>query len=437
MMDELNQDLGAWSDYQIKEVPCRDDGQSRNRKNRSGDKVVSVKALIGPGGSLCVLPSLYLRNLSIGENRVEDSNTAAYAILAYYRFLHDDGRKFDDLTPVPQDGPLFAFRYFLCEHLKSIDAEGNVFGSFTTSTIKSYLGQISLYYEWLVNEELIEVSDEKRPLSYEWGTRNIGTNDQLLAHVYRRGEIKFKKRDLTQSLPREQLPADHDAVNPLSDDSLIRFREETKKLPNAHRLAYELQIQCGLRASETVSFSSHHIVRPDERKSYKCRIGPDIDGCKTKGRKIRTIKIPKSLMAELYEYLLSDERAKYCDSLDLESVKHPKERTRLFLTNRRGPYARSSLDGRFGEIRTSIRKQGYTFDHKDHDLRRTFATRWLARKSKDSGNSFFFCATELMRLMGHESFTSTQKYVKFLSKKSEQRKHAERTNKIAEEALRD
>jgi len=435
-MDNNNLTFDRWSDYQIHELPCSvNSSPSILKKNppKSIKDNVDIKALISPGGLLCFLPSLYLRSLTIGEDRVEDTGTAAYALLAFYRYLHDAGLDFDDLSASPEDGPLFGFRYYLCENIKSIDNNGDVYGTFSTSTIKSYLGQIANYYEWLVQEELLEVSENHRPLTYSWKVLK-GSNDPLLAHVYRKGEISFKRKSLLVGLPKEQKTASYVKVNPLSDQSLKLFRNHSKYLPEAIQLAFEMQILCGLRLGEVATFSEHHIVRPDARKKYKCRIGPNIDGCHTKYKKIRTIEIPVELMAKLYEHKLSKKRqinvAKSTTSDTTNS--HPKNELRIFLSNRGKPYSKKSISGRFSDIRKKIRQEGYIFDHKDHDLRRTFATNWIAKESKESGNSFFFVASGLMELMGHNDFSATEKYVKYVSKENESIRHAERLNQIAE-----
>jgi integrase len=209
------------------------------------------------------------------------------------------------------------------------------------------------------------------------------------------------------------------------------FRENAKSLSETFKLAYELQIQCGLRATEAISFASHHIVRPDERRVYKCRIGTAVDGCMTKNDKIRTIEIPKKLMSDLYEYKLSSNRLKHAGSECLNEGRHPRDWVRLFLTNRGRPYARKALSNRFGDIRKSLRQSGLKFDYKDHDLRRTFATNWLSNEQQRTGNSFFYLGTKLMGLMGHADFKSTQKYVVYMNEQQEQIKQSHRVDEIA------
>jgi integrase len=428
--------LGGWEDFQIKELPHqRSIPKEKKVCQVASKKVTQIKSLICPLGKVCILPSLYLRELTIGKKKVLETGTAAYALLAYYRHLHDKGLEYDDLTEIPEDGPLFSFRYFLCDNMKSVDSSGNIYGAFGVGTIKSYLTQVALYYEWLVREGYLEVSETRKPLTYTWEVLKQGNDEPLLAHVYKRGEIRFKKRDLTKSLPKEQMLQDYEKVNPLSGEYLEKFREEIKVLPRAIQLIFEMQIQCGLRVSEATTFAEDHIVRPDGRRVYKCRIGKEIDGCHTKNGKVRTIEIPDNLMAQLYEYKLSRAKFGQKDMRQEEENLHPKRRQRLFLSNRRSVYRKNTVITRFCEIREILRKKGLSFNHINHDLRRTFATDWLEKESKEKGQSFYFVASKLMRLLGHESFKTTEKYVIYLSKKYEKREHSKCLNKISEDAL--
>jgi integrase len=425
--------VSSWDGYQVKMIPLIRDP---NHSIFSEDVPDQIHAIIASNGLPCLLPSLYLKELSIGIDRVKNPSTAAYALLAYYRFLQIAERTYDDLYASPQEGPLFSFRYYLCENVKTeiTNDSGNkeVVGAFTPTTIKAYLSQIARYYEWLTKEGYLEVNDKRKPLTYKIiRIRKRDVNSSLLSHVFKNSKIELKTTSLLQRLPFEQSLAPHQKINPLTFETLALFRDAIKNEPKAIQLGFELQIQCGLRAAEAITFSSHHITRPDERKFYKCRIGSKVDGCKTKFGKIRTIEIPKALMSDLYEYKFSTERLKYTRSDNFNDEKHTKDRERLFLNNRGKSYFIKSLSNRFGYIRKKIQSLGHLFDHKNHDLRRTFATNWLASEQQKSKNSFFFMATKLMRLLGHENFKTTEKYVIYMNEKNEQFKQAQRVDELA------
>ena len=407
-----------------KNAPCLldDDGEG-----------VSVRALLTPTGGLDLLPSLYLRELTLGPPslRVKDSSTAAYALVTFCRFLNESGRSFDDLHPAPEKGPLWGFRVYLVERLHRLNSQGELVGTYTSSTIKSYLSQVVKYYEWLIDEGYLEISEERRPLVYKW--RTIGsTTDALLAHAYRRGRVVLKRNNILEGIPTEQRKASHRRVNPFSNEELQEFRALTSQGGEAKRLLYEMQIRCGLRISEAATFPETLVVRPDGRAKYKCEIGPEYNGCKTKNDKQREIEIPADLMADLYEYKVSNNRT--VAMAHLMKARGESDHLPLFISNRKKGYTRSGIETDFAVIRSKIRQRIPSFDHKDHDLRRTFATNYLEDESKRKGRSYNFVATRLMELMGHDDWSSTVKYVNYLDDRKEREKHAERLNAIAESA---
>ena len=192
-----------------------------------------------------------------------------------------------------------------------------------------------------------------------------------------------------------------------------------------------------MRIGEAVTFSEAHIVRPDGRRAYKIRIGPEIDGCRTKYGKKRTIEVPDNLMGDLYAYKVSEQRAEYAarDPRPHDAEKPPSAARRLFLSNRGSAYSISSIESDFATVRTKIRKTGLDFQHKNHDLRRTFATNFLYEESVRCRRSFRYVAMRLMELLGHESWSSTEKYIAYLEDKYERRHNAALLNKVAGQAM--
>ncbi|MBJ3885617.1 site-specific integrase, partial [Salmonella enterica subsp. enterica serovar Kentucky] len=71
-----------------------------------------------------------------------------------------------------------------------------------------------------------------------------------------------------------------------------------------------------------------------------------------------------------------------------------------------------------------------------HDLRATFATDWLYSKHMETGKPFEALLQELADLMGHESTSTTQKYVNYMNDNKTWLEFAQRKNQFAQQSLR-
>jgi integrase len=377
--------------------------------------------------------ALTLRHLTIHEQHKETTTTAK-ALLAFYRFMEKESMRFRDLTSDPRDGPIWKFRNFLCENIYVTDEHGRSHGHFAISTVRSYISQVVRYYAWLINEEYLEVSDHYRPFNYRWVTsrRDRAKNDDaMLSHTWRNQKLQVKTTDIIQSLPRVQSIPEWQRLRPMTPKHKVLFENTLSRLSIEKRLMFRLALESGLRLSEMVTFSSHHIIEPLNNQVIHCEIGPAVDGCKTKYSKIRIIKIPANLMAELYQYKLSDQRLERLDKagvdIDLESQKHPKNRIRLFLSNRGQEFKADTIDKSFStEIRSFI--DDPQFRYRVHDIRATFATYWLHKKTIGENKPARLVAHELMALMGHQNFSTTEKYIAYLDNTAIWKKHAHRLN---------
>jgi len=405
---------------------------------RSSEDKITCSVILSPFGTIEYLPTLYLRHLKVLEGH-KDTKTTALALLAFFRFLRIKKIKFDSLKANPRHGPIWKFRTSLLDNIKTFDKNGNELGSFTISTIKAYLIQVINYYKWLIENEFLEVSEKAVPFKYKWEVpKHANENEHFLSHIFSRKKLKVKTTDIMKSLPKSQACPPAGKVRPLSPEHLQLFENEISYLPRDKRLMFELSYKCGLRLSEFISFSASHFVLPLSNNETLCKIGPDIDGCATKYSKSRTISIPADLMAELYNFKLSDERHHQLNKVNFnikaDEIKHPKTRARLFISNRGMPYSVKTIEDAFSKIRKKIQLYCPEFNYRLHDLRATYATNFLAERSKTSGLPYSYIAHELQARMGHEDFSTTEKYVKYLEINRAQENHAEALNNLAEQS---
>ena len=167
------------------------------------------------------------------------------------------------------------------------------------------------------------------------------------------------------------------------------------------RLMVLLGLQAGLRKEEILTFPAKYVVNPSRYKGSQfipvILNPPEIE---TKGSHQRTIHIPKSLMALLWDYVVH-ERSKIVNKTNSTSK-------RLFLRN--------DGNGLSSDARTfnnQLTRLNLPFKVNPHMLRHTYATHTLKALMQLKDISF----EPLLYLrdrLGHSSITTTEKYLHFL-----------------------
>jgi integrase len=114
-----------------------------------------------------------------------------------------------------------------------------------------------------------------------------------------------------------------------------------------------------------------------------------------------------------------------------------KNHGRLFVNEDGQPYSKNTIQSFFNEARTKIREAHPYWYYRAHDLRATFATDWLYEEASQRSVFYDFLIQELSVIMGHESTSTTQKYIEFMNAKNAKIALSGSKNKIAQQTLQD
>lgn len=265
------------------------------------------------------------------------------------------------------------------------------------NTTRQRLRYICSFYEFAREEGWVN----RLPFAYEERISSLKSPGRL-ANIYAGG--KAKARD----------------VMPRIYKSLPKFltRLEIKALLTAaenphHQMMIRLALQTGLRREEIATFPLAHVFDPDKKvgteRNLRLSLDPyDGSGMKTKGSKTREIRVPRTLMADLYHYVskVRGERASL-------SKTQPKA---LFLNQFGEAY---SADGKsLNRIISEIGKRVGVKVH-THMLRHTYATHTLVRLQRNRENGIDPLVF-LQRQLGHSSIESTMVYLHLVNEMADE-----------------
>lgn len=173
------------------------------------------------------------------------------------------------------------------------------------------------------------------------------------------------------------------------------------------QLIARLALCSGLRKEELASFPNTYIFNPRNYNAYKSliRINLNPSDMKTKGNKPRGIDIPRTLMEDLWQYVLHERH-------QLEEISGEKQNT-LFLNKNGYPWGNSGKS-----LNNLWKNLGLSFKVTPHMLRHTYATHTLyeMRKRKTQIDPLLYVRDRL----GHASILTTEKYLHYLSEVNEQ-----------------
>ena len=162
-------------------------------------------------------------------------------------------------------------------------------------------------------------------------------------------------------------------------------------------------------------------------------VSPQLNGVQTKYAKQRTIEISAELLTELDEYRTSERRlkrvAKLNNKLDnlfeaalglkqeaVDALERCERHEPMFVSEQGNPVTGKSIESRWSELRSIIKKSHPSFTHRFHDLRSTYGTYRLS-DLLEAGLLDVECMELLMAWMGHKNESTTWKYLRFLRRK--------------------
>ncbi|MBF4232967.1 tyrosine-type recombinase/integrase, partial [Vibrio anguillarum] len=209
--------------------------------------------------------------------------------------------------------------------------------------------------------------------------------------------------------------------SPLSQESLGILTQHLPSASEELRLQVLVSIDTGMRIQEvaTLSLNALDTATPlaESEHRYEIVLSPQSTGVQTKYLKQRRVEISSELLTTLNEYRTSERRIKRVNKLNVKLESLPEnapslkqdaiERFELcerheplFVSEQGNPVTAKSIEARWTEFRTSIKKKYPSFTHRFHDLRSTYGT-YRLNDLLEAGLSPMECMELLMGWMGH------------------------------------
>ncbi|MCJ0813949.1 site-specific integrase [Vibrio vulnificus] len=416
----------------------------------------TLPILIDPAGMNVVPVNLYLHSLLRDPNvsSVKTIESHANALLSFYRWMsmvipeHINPRTGSaveeklpltiyDCTEKVEESPVVRYRDYLLENLYTVDEDGKIGGS--PSTASNYVLKVVAYYTFLYRQRIVPLSNTFRPFEYKAKRVRIrnkkkSAQHDMLSHLnsYSNNEITVYTTGLTKPFKNQKKPqaADIRELCPLREDEKQAFYQylDVENSTDTKKLMLYLKTEVGLRLEELITFPESVVDKP-KSKVVKVQIGEIVNGCLTKFDKVRTVEIPAHVMELLYEYKLSKERKL---SINSGLLRHG----RLFVKSNGYIYAPNTIQKFVEKVRNDLILNGHDIYFSSHDLRATFATDWLYNKYIETGKPFEALMSELADIMGHDSTSTTQKYINYMKDEKTWTEFAQRKNQYARLSLR-
>ncbi|MGZ9899807.1 tyrosine-type recombinase/integrase [Shewanella gaetbuli] len=388
------------------------------------DNIGSLPTLFSQDGVFNQEANSYLFYLK-AIKKAEDLSPCAQALRAYYQFLEDKELRWDKIPPVKRLKPTYLYRSHLLKQIKQ--------GELAHSTASIRMNQIVNYYKWLMHDGYLRVKSEKEaPFKMEFiSVQNHG----MLAHVS--PTFIVKTSDLRIKVPRDADSKNIRPLSPLSRATLDILTQHLPQTPEELRLQVLLAIDTGMRVEEVATLSldalDTAIPLAESQHRFEILLCPRSTGVQTKFRKTRTVEISSGLLQALNEYRKSERRLKRFAKLNekieqldsnaspfslktVERLEHCKRHEPLFVSQQGNPTTGKSIEARWIEFRTEIKRAEASFTHRFHDLRATYGT-YRLNDLLEAGLPVVDCMELLMGWMGHKDENTTWKYLRFLKRK--------------------
>lgn len=297
------------------------------------------------------------------------------------------------------------------------------------------MNQIVNYYKWLMHDGCLKIKNEKEaPFKMEFvSVQSTG----MLAHIS--PTFTVETSDLRIKVPKDASSKNIRPLSPLSQESLNIL---TQHLPNASdelRLQVLISIDTGMRIQEvaTLSLNALDTATPlvESEHRYEIILSPQsTGGVQTKYSKQRRVEISSELLTTLNEYRTAERRIKRLNKLNAQLESLPEDKSSLkqetierlelcerheplFVSEQGNTVTAKSIEARWIELRTSIKKTSPSFIHRFHDLRSTYGT-YRLNDLLEAGLTPTECMELLMGWMGgHRNESTTWKYLRYLQRK--------------------
>ena len=355
----------------------------------------------------------------------KDLSPCAQALHAYYQFLEDKQLAWDKFPPVKRLKPTYLFRSHLLKQIKN--------GELAHSTASVRMNQIVNYYKWLMHDGYLKIKNEKEaPFKMEFvSVQSTG----MLAHIS--PTFTVETSDLRIKVPKDASSKNIRSLSPLSQESLGILTQHLPSASEELRLQVLVSIDTGMRIQEvaTLSLNALDTATPlaESEHRYEIVLSPQSTGVQTKYLKQRSVEISSELLTTLSEYRTSERRIKRVNKLNtkleslsvtelslkqeaIERFELCERHEPLFVSEQGNPVTAKSIEARWTEFRSSIKKACPSFTHRFHDLRSTYGT-YRLNDLLEAGLSPMECMELLMGWMGHRNESTTWKYLRYLQRK--------------------
>lgn len=355
----------------------------------------------------------------------KDLSPCSQALFSYYQFLEDKELAWDLFPPVRRLKPTYLFRAHLLNKIKK--------GELAHSTASQRMNQIVNYYKWLMHDGYLKINNEKEaPFKMEFlSIPQTG----VLAHIS--PTFVVETSDLRIKIPKDTSSKNIRPLSPLSHKSLSILTQNLHIGSEELSLQVLISIDTGMRIQEvaTLSLNALNTATPLIESEHRNEIilSPQTTGVQTKFSKPRRVEISSELLAALNEYSCSERRLKRVRKLnkkleilskdayllkqkDFERLTLCKHYEPLFVSEQGNPVTAKSIEARWTELRTSIKKSTPSFKHRFHDLRSSYGT-YRLNDLLEAGLAPSECIGLLMGWMGHRNESTTWKYLNYLKRK--------------------
>ncbi|WP_430457920.1 tyrosine-type recombinase/integrase [Rheinheimera sp.] len=384
----------------------------------------SLPTLFQQDGSFNLEANSYLFYLKAVKG-AKDLSPCAQALHAYYQFLEDKGLAWDQFPPIKRFKPTYLFRSQLLNQINR--------GELAHSTASVRMNQIVNYYKWLMHDGYLRIKNEKEaPFQIEFvSVQNTG----MLAHIT--PTFTVTTSDLRIKVPKDASSKNIRPLSPLTHESLSILTQYLPRASEELRLQVLISLDTGMRIQEvaTLSLDALDTATPltESVHRYEIVLSPQSTGVQTKYLKQRRVEISAVLLATLNDYRTSERRIKRVNKLDaklkslvenksnlkqetVEILERCKRHEPLFVSEQGNPVSAKSIEARWTEFRTSIKKTALSFIHRFHDLRSTYGT-YRLNDLLEAGLTPMESMELLMAWMGHRNETTTWKYLHYLKRK--------------------
>jgi integrase len=264
----------------------------------------------------------------------------------------------------------------------NLSAEG---GSLAPRTVNARLRLLCAFYRHAANKGWIET------LPYGMETITVRQPKGFWAHLDLSGG-KCATADIMLKTPRTVIRV----LSKHQSQELIRAIQNP-----THRLIVRLALTTGLRRQELATFPLKYVINPALYTKHRSFIRVNLDSrdMKTKGNQPRGIDVPRTVMEDLWQYVIDRRHQHEHISGKSQSV--------LFLTESGHPY---NNDGEafLGYVKRAGAAAGIPYVSV-HVLRHTYATHTLyaMMRSQTQTHALLYVRDRL----GHASVTTTEMYV--------------------------